>query len=65
MNKQKEHKQGSENQPATPQSPLSSLKIRHVFVSRTAIEGPLHSSQAIQKYEEIVPGAANRILEMV
>jgi len=63
MNNQKKDKQSSESQPATTQSPFSSPKTDSVK-KMVAWAGPLPPPQAIQKYEEIIPGAANRILEM-
>lgn len=65
--KQKKRKQGSEKQSATPQNHFSSPKtesMHKMVVSKASWSGPLPPPQAIQKFEEILPGAANRILEM-
>ena len=63
----KKQRSKTKNRPATRQadSVTSQDKQTQMTVSATEVwSGPIPPPEALQKYEELVPGAANRILEM-
>ena len=63
----KEERNKTKNRPAERQadSVASQDKQTQMTVSATEVwAGPIPPPEALQKYEDLVPGAANRILEM-
>ena len=55
----------SEHGPASPQAHVHSSEHQVVIEASAKWEGPLPPPQALQGYDAVLPGAANRILEMV
>lgn len=53
------------DQPATRQADVVSSRREKVEISTSAsYEGPLPPPAMLERYEEVIPGSANRILEM-
>ena len=64
MSELTENREDASNQPAAPPSDVVRSQSEVVSLTEEAWLGPLPHPDAYQRYEEIEPGAANRILTM-
>ena len=65
MSKRKNQKKHLKNPPANQQgADLPEKNLRAVSIENSLWSGPVPPPEVLEKYDNVVPGAANRILEM-